>query len=384
MELLYENLQKHMNTLCLACGSRHCGSEGEAKAADYIESVFRGYGYETVREEFSTVGWSLHGFSLWNVTKGRAVPGATACFFSQPVDFEGEFFWIETEDIQRLENLPVKGRLCFLEFWNDNAGVFGRNRIAEVLDKKGASGAVFISNIHSDYLPSTKIQRSPFLNRLGAAAVTLEGALDIARNKRDTYRLYIAAEKFDHTSCNVIARIPGSGRKGVIGAHYDTAPNIQGAADNATGTAVLMELARLAKGKENGWALDFCAFSGEEYIPEDFPVGSKAYYGRHKDEDLRWYLNIDDIGDLVGYRQLNLGHPEHLPEIRYDGIRGEGPLNAGDDRTFYYHDIPTVWLSQKRPSIFIHTAMDTVDMIDPERLKNGAETYFSLLRQLAV
>ena len=38
MELLRQNLESHIKALCLDCGSRHTGSEGEQKAAAYIES----------------------------------------------------------------------------------------------------------------------------------------------------------------------------------------------------------------------------------------------------------------------------------------------------------------------------------------------------------
>jgi len=51
----------------------------------------------------------------------------------------------------------------------------------------------------------------------------------------------------------------------VIGAHYDSAPSTPGADDNASGTAVLLELARRFHGKGGGSAeLRFVAFGTEE------------------------------------------------------------------------------------------------------------------------
>jgi Zn-dependent M28 family amino/carboxypeptidase len=66
---------------------------------------------------------------------------------------------------------------------------------------------------------------------------------------------------------NIVAEIPGVDRPEdilVIGAHYDSAVGTPGADDNASGTAALLELARLMHEENPPCTLRFVAFTNEE------------------------------------------------------------------------------------------------------------------------
>jgi acetylornithine deacetylase/succinyl-diaminopimelate desuccinylase-like protein len=68
------------------------------------------------------------------------------------------------------------------------------------------------------------------------------------------------------TSANLEARLPGCNQEEktiVIGAHYDTAKNCPGANDNATGIAVLLEIARILKTTKPHHNFRFAAFTNE-------------------------------------------------------------------------------------------------------------------------
>src|SRR5687767_10688188 len=83
--------------------------------------------------------------------------------------------------------------------------------------------------------------------RLGAAARTIESEL-----KSLGYE--VRSQAFDAGGTkvrNLEATIPGSKAGAlVIGAHYDSAPGAPGANDNGSGTAALLELARLFRGRK--------------------------------------------------------------------------------------------------------------------------------------
>jgi Zn-dependent M28 family amino/carboxypeptidase len=69
------------------------------------------------------------------------------------------------------------------------------------------------------------------------------------------------------TSVNVTAELPGFDPRRdhvVVGAHLDTVPQAPGAEDNASGVAVLLELARLARLQPPGPPVKFVAFGAEE------------------------------------------------------------------------------------------------------------------------
>ena len=69
------------------------------------------------------------------------------------------------------------------------------------------------------------------------------------------------------TSVNVVAERPGFDRRSrhvLVGAHLDTVPVAPGAEDNASGVAVLLELARLAAARPPAVPVQFVAFAAEE------------------------------------------------------------------------------------------------------------------------
>jgi len=383
MKNLYDNLKKHMEYLCLECGPRQCGSVGERKAADYIESEFKKLGYETVREEYPTIGWLCEEFLLFNATKCEVVPCATVGYFSHDADLTAPITWIKGEDIKRLDKMDIKGKLCFIE-----SRILpipgGLNALAELLDSHGVAGAVFISADHTSYAPSTKAPRSPFMKNMATVTVSQEGVYYLYNNRDDEYRLKISTKRFDNTSYNIIARRSGGTKKAAIGAHYDTAPFIQGAGDDASGTAGVIELARIFKDRYNEYSFDFCAFSAEEYILDSFPEGSKDYIRRHKNEDIKWFVNLDGVGLKISDKILETSHTEMLPELDIDVALKRNATLSGDDKTFSYNGIPTVWIKTINPYALLHTEFDSLEyIIDFQRMTEHVADYAMVIDTLS-
>src|SRR5882672_9746346 len=124
---------------------------------------------------------------------------------------------------------------------------------------------------------------------------------------------------------NVVAILPGTsptlrGEVVVIGAHYDhlgfggfgamdpdsTGRVHNGADDNASGTAALLEIARLLSGKKPARTVVLVAFSGEELGT----LGS-SYFVQHPvpqpADSIYAMLNLDMVGRLRSARLLALG-----------------------------------------------------------------------------
>ncbi len=124
---------------------------------------------------------------------------------------------------------------------------------------------------------------------------------------------------------NVVAILPGAssalrGEVVVIGAHYDhlglggfgamdpdsTGRVHNGADDNASGTAALLEIARLLARRQPARTIVFVAFSGEELGT----LGS-SYFVQHAVpqpvDSIYAMLNLDMVGRLRGARLLALG-----------------------------------------------------------------------------
>jgi Zn-dependent M28 family amino/carboxypeptidase len=112
------------------------------------------------------------------------------------------------------------------------------------------------------------------------------------------------------TVANIEARLgPETPRYFVVGAHYDTVPTTPGANDNASGVAVMLELARLHALSGGLPPIRFVAFVNEE--PPWFQtelMGSAVYAARarSRDDDVIGMIALETMGyysDAEGSQQ---------------------------------------------------------------------------------
>lgn len=117
------------------------------------------------------------------------------------------------------------------------------------------------------------------------------------------------------TSENLIATKRGDSRTLVIGAHYDSVAASPGANDNASGVAVMLELARLLIREKNTPTIKFIAFGAEEgrytngkSVKGTGRVGSRAYVqslSAAERKSIIAMINMDMVG--AGSRTLDIG-----------------------------------------------------------------------------
>jgi aminopeptidase YwaD len=98
---------------------------------------------------------------------------------------------------------------------------------------------------------------------------------------------------------NVIAEKEGNLFKGeyiIIGAHYDSisedTDNAPGANDNASGVAVVLEMARELANIQTEYSIKFILWDAEEVGLK----GSYHYVNNIGNENVKFYLNLDEIG----------------------------------------------------------------------------------------
>jgi hypothetical protein len=104
----------------------------------------------------------------------------------------------------------------------------------------------------------------------------------------------------DHIMGNVVAELRGNARPEeivIVGAHYDTLPEVPGANDNGSGVAGTLELARMFAGKAQAQArtLRFVLFFNEESVS---PWGAEEYAKqcRAKNEKIVGMFSLETIG----------------------------------------------------------------------------------------
>ncbi|MGH3506416.1 MAG: M28 family metallopeptidase [Nocardioidaceae bacterium] len=147
---------------------------------------------------------------------------------------------------------------------------------------------------------------------------------------------------------NVIATPPDfdpSQRFRIVGAHLDTVPQAPGAEDNASGVAMVLELARLAAAHEPRIPVVFVAFGAEEPRGEGDALhhfGSRAMVARFSPEwrgNVRAMVSLDRVGvGADGVVPVSSGGLE-TPSVRGAlmrtaselGIRVDAQLNQSSD-----------------------------------------------------
>ena len=125
---------------------------------------------------------------------------------------------------------------------------------------------------------------------------------------------------------NLIATLPGTHPELpmlMLGAHYDGPPGSPGADDNASGVAVLLEVARLMAGTRPRRTVKFVAFTLEE--PQSlmkFLIGSEHYARVARDNGEEYAVAL--ILESVGYCDHREGSQRLPPLVRVPGIsRGD-------------------------------------------------------------
>jgi len=116
------------------------------------------------------------------------------------------------------------------------------------------------------------------------------------------------------THQNLILNLPGSSAFSsplLIGAHYDAVPGSPGADDNATGMAVLLELARAFATEPARYPLRLVAFD----LEERGLIGSRAYATmlRQQGQRLRLMISLE----MLGYCDRSPGSQTYPTGLRY-------------------------------------------------------------------
>jgi Zn-dependent M28 family amino/carboxypeptidase len=209
----------------------------------------------------------------------------------------------------------------------------------------------------------------------------------------------------------------------IIGAHYDSVLGAPGANDNGSGVAAVIELARLFAAEKPARTLRFVAFVNEEppFYHTD-AMGSRHYARRSRErrEDIRAMFSLETIGsysDRPGSQRYpfplgffypstgnfiafvsNLSSRALLHEAiesfrRHAGIPSEAVaapawipgVDWSDHWSFWREGWPALMVTDTAPYRYFHyhTAEDTPEKVDYERLARLVTGLHRMLRDLA-
>ncbi len=157
----------------------------------------------------------------------------------------------------------------------------------------------------------------------------------------------------------------------IIGAHYDSVDN-PGADDNASGTAGVMEVARVMSQYEFEATIIFIAFDYEEWGL----IGSDAYATEHASDDIRGMISMDMIAYNTGAESVDIeGRSESGPikealgdaVIQYSGGLAyaiHGQADYSDHAPFEWQGFQACLIIEDWGNPYYHTQEDHVEMSD--------------------
>jgi hypothetical protein len=183
------------------------------------------------------------------------------------------------------------------------------------------------------------------------------------------------------TSANVVGVIPGAepnAPRVVVGAHYDTQLESPGAADNATGLAALLGIARAWAGLRPRRTIDLVAFG----VEEPAAWGASHFVARRDPESIAAMINLDALGPPLDATRTIVADPR-LATVAAESAQATGWAveQRLDARDFPYADhapfvaagIPAAWIWRyPPPHPYYHSAGDTPRWVDFTRLAEDA------------
>ncbi|MBS0350412.1 MAG: M28 family peptidase [Proteobacteria bacterium] len=119
------------------------------------------------------------------------------------------------------------------------------------------------------------------------------------------YQFLVTVQEYqikDKIYSNIEAELPGANSSHplvIVGAHYDSAGNSPGANDNASGIAVMLEIARLLAAAKPDCPVKFVAFVNEEPPFTHTKQMGSYYYAKHLrslDFQVKAMLSLETIG----------------------------------------------------------------------------------------
>jgi len=202
-----------------------------------------------------------------------------------------------------------------------------------------------------------------------------KGAVKVSLDARNTFDTSAYQER------NVVADLPGGSLAEevvLIGGHFDSWDPAQGADDDGSGVAAVLEAARILKSLAvtPRRTIRFAFFSGEEQAC----LGSRAYVAAHEKEldRLRTVLIMDEgAGAPHGFHLQGRADLEAAAKARLAPLAGLAAAGVSLDASFDQDHAPFVVVGVPAFSLWVepgdydnhhHTVTDTFDKVDPRML----------------
>lgn len=385
---------EHIRQLSSVVGPRWIGSENGKRAAAYIRDYFTHIGLPVEEQAFDARGFILHEHHLEILDPPLGKIASVPILGSPDTAAEGisgEIIYVEGSD-SSICGEHLRGKIVL---WSPSFRGYLMKEMAQFKPL-----AVIIISADPGASPRHDVQPAGFLTPLEGVTtfrISWENGYKLVQAGIKKARLVLRSQPYESKGTNLIAEVKGSLHPEeiiFIGAHYDSPPDNPGATDNASGTSIVLELARIYAQRGSQRTLRFAAWDGEEagymgsfhYLKElkkldkiereepHFKVGlDKTTFERHL-----LCINMDVLGMALGIDACYVSGPTDLAntvkvlgkELGIPHLVKEDDMYGSDGDPASLAGIPSLTFARMGPAFaYIHTDQDTLDLIHPQHLQ---------------
>jgi aminopeptidase YwaD len=390
----------YLRTLCHDIPTRRVGSAGNRQATDFFARTMAGFDLTTDCTPFDCMDWQTDGADL---SADDTVFTVCASPYTRGVRARAPLVVVST--LAKLEAADTSGRLLLLRgaiareplmpknftFYNPDE----HKHIYRLLESQQPRAIITATGrspeLAGGAYPFPMIEDGDF--DIPSAYMTEEEGERLAGYAGRTLTLDIRAERRPSHGCNVTAHTRGGERRVVVFAHIDAKDGTPGALDNATGVTTLLLLGDLLADHAGALTVELVAMNGEDYYSAP---GEQLYLrcNEGKFGSIALGINLDGLGYRAGKTAYALyGCPPALATridtamAAHDELIPGEPWYQGDHGLFLMHDLPALAITSEDivtlTTQITHTAQDTLDQVDVEKLVTTAHALRDVIGRLA-
>ncbi len=373
-----------MERLVREIGNRESGTDSERRAAQQIKLWFEELGLANVRMEEFEVQTSRILREEASLPDGTRLECAAVgnSMSTAPEGVEGEVVMLESTSQEALKNIENKiAVLSIVLYQKDFSKVLKAKPLALVYPSKAPLAPTIYRSVRAEFVEKENIP---------AISMAHDDVLKVLKGPK---RLKMATEvkKVTAKSQNVLGDVPGvlGDEDILVGGHYDTVRTVLGAHDNAAGTAVVLELARIFAGEKPNRTLRIAAFGSEE-------LGLRGSFHHAENPEntrnLKLCLDFDVHGILLGTLSSVVLGPEELKSFICFTAKELGiPLQVtsdlgmggSDHMPLAFYGVPSVMLSRAGGAAQImHTNLEDLRWCGSEAFIPAGKLSQTLLERL--
>jgi aminopeptidase YwaD len=367
---------QHVDALSVGIGSRVAGSPIQTRTHDYLSARFAEMGYQVQTQPFAINAYQDRGSSVALAGDVPRPVAANTMQYSTGGTAEGVLIEaglgrdedFKAVDVRGSVALVTRGETRFV----DKVEAATRAGAAAIIIVNNAPGNVNGSLIGMSAIPAVSVSQEDGITLQQAAAAG------------GRVRVEVDASAEQSTGSNVVATRPGGPQTLVIGAHIDSVAAGPGANDNGSGTATMLEVARVMATASTPYTLVFVGFDAEEIGL----LGSAHYVGQLSEgerQSIRAMINLDMVG--VG-TESRVGGTDTLIRLAQSvGTRSGLPLasmgesGASDHASFMRAGIPALFIYRSNDPNY-HSPNDKAELIDPANLQLAGQLVLDVVAAL--